>query len=89
MFDLDLYQLQTIIQVAETGSLSRAAERLNIVQPALSRKLSNLEMELGATLFERHGRGMVPTDVGRAILQHAKRELAREICTAGISGVSA
>ena len=72
MFDLDISQLQTIIQVAETGSLSRAAERLNIVQPALSRKLSNLEMELGATLFERHGRGMVPTDVGRAILQHAK-----------------
>lgn len=68
---MDLTQLQTIIQVAETGSISKASERLNIVQPALSRKLGNLERELGITLFERNGRGMMVTDVGREILKHS------------------
>lgn len=74
--DLDLSQLQTIIQVAETGSISKASERLNVVQPALSRKLGNLEKELGVALFDRHGRGMVPTAVGRAVVQHSLKIMA-------------
>lgn len=73
---MELSQLQTIIQVAETGSISRASERLNIVQPALSRKLGNLEKELGVSLFERHGRGMVPTEIGRGVVTHALKIMA-------------
>ncbi|NTF10575.1 LysR family transcriptional regulator [Agrobacterium rubi] len=77
---MDISQLQTIIQIAETGSISKASERLNVVQPALSRKLGNLEQELGAALFERHGRGMLPTDIGRAAVQHALAIMAELDC---------
>ena len=52
-----LSQLETLVHVAELGSLSRAAERLHIAQPALSRQVRLLERELGMTLFDRHGRG--------------------------------
>ena len=70
---MDVAQLKTLIQVAELGSLTRAAERLNIAQPALSRQIKLLEAELGVSLFERHGRGMVISDAGRDVLDHAVR----------------
>lgn len=70
---MDLAQLKTLIHVAELGSLSKASERLNVVQPALSRQIRLLERELGASLFERHGRGMAITDTGRRVLEHAER----------------
>ncbi|MCM2505941.1 LysR substrate-binding domain-containing protein [Aureimonas altamirensis] len=73
---MDVTQLKTLIHVAELGSLSKAADRLHVAQPALSRQVRLLEQELGVTLFERHGRGMVVTDVGRDILEHASRILA-------------
>lgn len=68
---MDINQLKTLIHVAEVGSLSKAADRLHIAQPALSRQIRLLEQELGVHLFERHGRGMVITDVGRDVLAHA------------------
>jgi DNA-binding transcriptional LysR family regulator len=70
---MDISQLKTLIHVAELGSLSKASERLNVVQPALSRQIRLLEKELGAYLFDRHGRGMVITDAGREVLEHAER----------------
>jgi DNA-binding transcriptional LysR family regulator len=70
---MDIAQLKTLIHVAELGSLSKASERLNVVQPALSRQIRLLEKELGAYLFDRHGRGMVITDTGREVLEHAER----------------
>lgn len=70
---MDVVQLNTLIHVAELGSLSKASERLHIAQPALSRQIRSLEKELGAYLFERHGRGMVITDAGREVLAHATR----------------
>lgn len=73
---MDLAQLRTLLHVAELGSLSKAAGRLRIAQPALSRQVRLLEEELGRRLFERHGRGMVPTEAGREILAHAARVLA-------------
>lgn len=73
---MDLPQLRTLVHVAELGSLSKAAARLRIAQPALSRQVRLLEAELGAPLFARHGRGMVITEAGRAVLAHAKRILA-------------
>lgn len=73
---MDIAQLKTLIHVAELGSVSRAAERLHIAQPALSRQIQLLERELGVYLFERHGRGMVITEIGRAVLDHAARILA-------------
>lgn len=68
---MELSQLRTIIHVAELGSLSKAADRLHIAQPALSRQVRMLEEELGTRLFERHGRGMVITEIGKDVLRHA------------------
>lgn len=73
---MDLQQLRTLKHVAELGSLSRAADRLRIAQPALSRQIRLLEQELGTPLFERHGRGMVITEAGREVLAHALRIMA-------------
>jgi len=70
---MELSQLRTLIHVAELGSLSKAAERLGIAQPALSRQIRMLEEELAVRLFARHGRGMILTDKGREILEHATR----------------
>jgi len=70
---MDISQLKTLIHVAELGSLSKASERLNVVQPALSRQIRLLEKELGTYLFDRHGRGMVITEAGRDVLEHAER----------------
>ena len=73
---MDLSQLRTIIHVAELGSLTKAADRLRIAQPALSRQVRMLEEELGVRLFNRHGRGMVVTDEGREVLTRAVRVMA-------------
>jgi DNA-binding transcriptional LysR family regulator len=73
---MDIAQLRTFIHVAELGSLSKAAGRLRIAQPALSRQIRLLEEELGIRLFERHGRGMIITDQGRDVLGHAVRVMA-------------
>lgn len=69
---MDFRQLRTLVQVAETGSLTRAAERLNTVQPTLSRQMRLLEEELGVPLFKRLGYGMKPTEAGERLLSHAR-----------------
>jgi len=74
---MDIAQLKTLIHVAELGSLSRAAERLGIAQPALSRQIRLFEAELGAPLFVRHGRGMVLTELGHSVLVPAVEILAQ------------
>lgn len=68
---MTLGQLRTLIHVAELGSLNKAADRLRIAQPALSRHIRQLEQELGVTLFRRHGHGMVITESGNRILARA------------------
>lgn len=73
---MELAQLRTLVHVAELGSLSKAADRLRVAQPALSRQVRLLEQELGAALFTRHGRGMVLTETGRRVLDHARRVMA-------------
>lgn len=73
---MEISQLRTLIHVAELGSLSKAADRLHIAQPALSRQVRLLEEELGVRLFARHGRGMVLTEQGREVLKHASRVMS-------------
>lgn len=75
---MDLSQLKTLIQVAQLGSLAKAADRLRIAQPALSRQIRLLEEELKTQLFTRHGRGMLLTNVGRTVLEHANA-IIREV----------
>lgn len=73
---MEFTQLRTLIHVAELGSLSKAADRLGIAQPALSRQVRLLEEELGIRLFARHGRGMILTEKGHEILDRAIKVMA-------------
>lgn len=63
--------LRSFLCIAETGSLSRAAAMLNIVQPALSRQMRILEQELGTQLLVRHRRGVVVTEAGALLRERA------------------
>src|SRR6266545_7956385 len=65
---MDLRHLRTFVTVAEQGSVSKAALRLRIAQPALSRHISDLEQELGLMLFDRVGRRLVLTSEGEQLL---------------------
>ena len=68
---MELHQLQYFIAVVETGGFSRAAERCNITQPSLSQQIIKLENELGHSLFDRLGRTIALTDVGRELYPRA------------------
>lgn len=70
---MDIKRLRFFIAVAELGSLSRAAEALNISQPALGAHIRALEDELASPLFLRHSRGVEMTADGRQLLPHAQR----------------
>src|SRR5437764_2609382 len=62
---MDFRQIHYFISLYEEGTVTRAAHRLNIVQPALSMQIGKLEEDLGQRLFERTKQGMVPTAAGR------------------------
>ena len=70
---IDLRQLEILEAVARSGSLTHAAEALNVTQPAISIQMRKLETEIGISLFEREGRGVQLTEVGEEVLNHAQR----------------
>ena len=74
---LDLRRLRYLVAVAEEGHMTRAAERLGIQQPPLTRQIRSLEDELGVQLFERLPRGMQLTEAGRVVVEEARDVLAR------------
>ncbi|KZB70715.1 MULTISPECIES: LysR family transcriptional regulator [Thalassospira] len=69
---MDIKQLRSFVHIAELGSLSRAAERLNLSQPALSRQLNLLEESLDTKLLERTGRGVKLTEAGQMLAERAR-----------------
>ena len=69
---MDLAALQTFLAVAETGSFSRAAERVYLTQPAVSKRIAALEESLGARLFDRIGRRVQLTEAGQALLARTR-----------------
>ena len=73
---MELYQLRTFAVVADTGNLTRAAERLHASPPAVSAHIRALEDELGVALFRRTPRGMELTDAGRDLRERAGAVLA-------------
>jgi DNA-binding transcriptional LysR family regulator len=74
---IDLRRLRAFVAVAEEGHVTRAAERLGMRQPPLTRLIQALEAELGATLLQRLPRGVRPTQAGLALLAEARIVLAR------------
>lgn len=68
---LDLRHFRLVQQIAATQSITRAAERLHVSQPALSRQLRDIEEKLGVALFDRRGKTVQPTAAGRHLLSVA------------------
>jgi DNA-binding transcriptional LysR family regulator len=73
---VELRQLATFVAVAQEGSFTRAADRLHVVQSAVSAGVRNLEKELGTMLFDRSTHSVKLTDSGRALLPEARATLA-------------
>ena len=69
---MDLRHTRTFVTVAELGTVSKAALRLRIAQPALSRQISDLEQELGLKLFDRVGGRLLLTGEGEQLLGHCR-----------------
>jgi LysR family transcriptional regulator, nitrogen assimilation regulatory protein len=69
---MDLKQLEYFVRVAELGSFTRAAAALDVAQPALSRQVRLLEVELRQNLLTRNGRGAIPTEAGQLLLEHGR-----------------
>lgn len=72
---LSLQQIRCFCATLERGSFTAAAEALRVSQPAVAEQIRKLEQTLGSDLFVRAGRGVVPTDAGRAFAEHATRSL--------------
>jgi len=74
---MDLKQLDYFVHIADLGSFTRAASVLRVAQPALSRQVRALEVELRQPLFERNGRGVTLTPAGQRLLAHGRGILAQ------------
>lgn len=74
---MPLEVLRYVVLIAEKGSTLAAAQTVNLTTSSLSRKITQLEHELGLPLFERHSRGMRPTDAGELVIEAARQTLAR------------
>lgn len=69
---MDTQNLKAFLLVAETGSFSLAAQKLHLTQPAVSKRVAQLEEQLNVTLFDRIGRTISTTEAGEALLPHAR-----------------
>lgn len=72
---MDTHQLKAFVAVAEEESVSRAADRLFLTQPAVTRRLQTLEEQLGQPLFDRIGRRLLLTEAGKCLLPYARQIL--------------
>lgn len=72
---MNTWQMEYIVKIAETGSITKAADELYITQSALDQQLLKLEKELGAKLFARSRQRLTPTEAGRVYVEYARRML--------------
>jgi len=70
---MELTQLMQFKEIAETGNMTKSADLLYVSQPALSRAIKNLELELGVSLFDRVNRSLILTESGRIVLKYVNR----------------
>jgi DNA-binding transcriptional LysR family regulator len=75
---LNTDQLRSFVAIVDTGSITRAAERVNKTQSAVSMHIRRLEEQLGRTLFAKHGRGVRLSDDGERLVEHARQMLELE-----------
>ncbi|MDB5850363.1 MAG: transcriptional regulator, LysR family-like protein [Rhodoferax sp.] len=75
MHDLDLTTLRLFVAVCDTGNITRAGEHASIVGSAISKRLAQLEQQLGTPLLERKRHGVLPTEAGQTLLEHARTML--------------
>ncbi|CAG4900930.1 LysR family transcriptional regulator [Paraburkholderia gardini] len=80
MHEISSRRLTHLVALAEEGSFARAAERVHLSQPALSRSIQALEDELGMKLFDRATRGVAVTAAGRLLVERARRVLFETRC---------
>src|SRR5229473_1152952 len=85
---VDSRHLETLLWVVRLGGISAAAHHLNLTQPAVTRRIQELERELGAKVLRRQGRTVVPTPLGQSCLIGAERILS-EVETMKIAAVGA
>ena len=74
---LEIRDFRLVVAISELGTLTRAGQQLNLTQSALSHQLADLERRLGAALFERSGRRMIPNRLGARLASHGKELLER------------
>ncbi|MEQ1438187.1 LysR family transcriptional regulator [Fontimonas sp. SYSU GA230001] len=72
---MDTQLLNAFVEVADHASFTRAADSLHLSQPAISKRVTTLEQQIGAPLFDRIGRQITLTDAGRALLPYARKTL--------------
>src|ERR1700686_1453149 len=77
---MDSRHLESLLWVVRLGGIGAAAQHLNLTQPAVTRRIQELERELGAKVLRRQGRNVVPTPLGQSCLGNAERILS-EIAT--------
>lgn len=83
---METAQIQSFLQVVETGSISRAAKAVHLTQPAVTKQIMALERELKTPLFDRTGRGMQLTAAGELLSSYARRSMAlQEECRQAIA----
>ena len=75
MKQFDFSTLRVFVAVAESGSFSKAADRIHLAVAAISRRIADLEDDVGTALFSRHARGVELTAAGQSMLQHARELL--------------
>jgi DNA-binding transcriptional LysR family regulator len=73
----DLPDLRLVAAIADTGSLTRAAEQVHLAPSSASHRLTQLEAGIGVALFDRHARGLTPTAAGESLLRHARQVFAQ------------
>ncbi|MEG0156381.1 MAG: LysR family transcriptional regulator [Anaerovoracaceae bacterium] len=74
---MNFHQLEHVVAIADSGSISAAAKRLYMGQPNLSKSIKDLEGETGMKLFRRTAKGVEPTPQGVIFIEHAKNVLAQ------------